>query len=65
MVESSRAYLHDRISKCWERTKSGESISLEEKAGLALAAAHANQSCVEAIELMYTAAGSSGIYKKK
>ena len=64
LVESSRVYLHDRISKCWQRTQSGESISLEEKAGLALAAAHTNQSCVEAIELMYTAAGSSGIYKK-
>jgi alkylation response protein AidB-like acyl-CoA dehydrogenase len=64
LVESSRAYLHDRIAKCWQRTQAGETISLEEKAGLALAAAHTNQSCVEAIELMYTAAGSSGIYKR-
>ena len=37
---------------------------MEEKAGLLLAAAHTNQSCVEAIELMYTAAGTTGIYKK-
>jgi alkylation response protein AidB-like acyl-CoA dehydrogenase len=64
LVRSSRAYLHDTISQCWQRTLSGETISLEEKAGLLLAAAHTNQSCVEAIELMYTAAGSSGIYKK-
>jgi alkylation response protein AidB-like acyl-CoA dehydrogenase len=64
LVQSSRIYLHDKISKCWQRILAGESISLEEKAGLALAAAHSNQSCVEAIELMYTAAGSSGIYKK-
>ena len=64
LVLSSRAYLHDTISNCWQRTMASESISLEEKAGLALAAAHTNQSCVEAIELMYTAAGSSGIYKK-
>jgi len=64
MVQSSRAYLHEKISKCWERTVAGESISLEEKAGLALAAAHTNQSCVQAVELMYTAAGSSGVYKK-
>jgi len=64
LVRSSRVYLHDTISKCWERTLAGESISLEEKAGLALAAAHTNQSCVQAVELMYTAAGSSGIYKK-
>jgi alkylation response protein AidB-like acyl-CoA dehydrogenase len=64
LVQSSRAYLHEKISKCWERTVAGESISLEEKAGLALAAAHTNQSCVQAVELMYTAAGSSGVYKK-
>ena len=63
-VRSSRVYLHDTISKCWEKVSTGESISLEEKAGLALAAAHTNQSCVQAVELMYTAAGSSGIYKK-
>ena len=64
LVRSSRVYLHDTISKCWQRISSGETISLEEKAGLLLAAAHTNKSCVEAIELMYTAAGSSGIYKK-
>jgi len=29
-----------------------------------LAATHTNQSCVEAIELMYSAAGSTGIYLK-
>jgi len=64
LVRSSRIYLHDTIDKCWRKVFSGESVSLEEKAGLALAAAHTNQSCVEAVELVYTAAGSSGIYKK-
>ena len=64
LVQSSRAYLHGQIEKCWQKTLAGETISLEEKASLMLAAAHTNQSCVEAIELMYTAAGSSGIYKK-
>ena len=64
LVRSSRIYLHDTIEKCWQRIQAGESISLEEKAGLALAASHTNQSCVQAVELMYTAAGSSGIYKR-
>jgi len=64
LVRSSRVYLHDTISRCWEKVMAAESISPEEKAGLALAAAHSNQSCVQAVELMYTAAGSSGIYKK-
>lgn len=62
LVQSSRSYLHDAIGKCWQKTVAGEIISLEEKAGLLLAATHTNQSCVEAIELMYTAVGSSGIY---
>jgi hypothetical protein len=43
-------------------TLAGEPVSLEEKASLLLAATYSNQSCVEAIELMYTAAGTSGIY---
>jgi alkylation response protein AidB-like acyl-CoA dehydrogenase len=64
LVQSSRAYLHDAISKCWQKIQAGETISLEEKAGLLLAATYTNQSCVEATELMYTAAGSSGIYLK-
>ena len=64
LVQSSRAYLHDKIARCWARVTAGETISLEEKAGLLLAATHANQSCVEAIELVYTAAGTSGIYMK-
>jgi len=62
LVQSSRAYLHEKIAQCWKKTTGGESISLEEKAGLLLAATYTNQSCVEAIELMYTAAGTNGIY---
>jgi alkylation response protein AidB-like acyl-CoA dehydrogenase len=42
----------------------GENISLEEKADLLLAATHTNQSCVEAIDLVYTSAGTNGIYMK-
>jgi alkylation response protein AidB-like acyl-CoA dehydrogenase len=62
LVQSSRAYLHGKISECWDQVNKGEMISLEEKADLLLAATHTNQSCVKAIELMYTAAGTTGIY---
>lgn len=64
LVQSSRAFLHDSLTKCWVKVLAGETISLEEKAGLLLAATHVNQSCVEAVELVYTAAGTSGIYMK-
>jgi len=64
LVQSGRIYLHEKIRNCWDRVLAGEKISLQEKAGLLLANTHVNQSCVEAVELMYTAAGSTGIYMK-
>jgi alkylation response protein AidB-like acyl-CoA dehydrogenase len=64
LVQSARIYLHQKISDCWNRVLAGESISLEEKADLLLAATHANQSCLEAVELVYTASGTNGIYLK-
>jgi alkylation response protein AidB-like acyl-CoA dehydrogenase len=62
LVQSSRAYLYQTIAESWSKTLAGEKISLEEKAGLQLAAAHANQSCFKAVDLMYSAAGSTAIY---
>lgn len=64
LVQSSRMYLHGKLAECWEKVKAGETISLEEKAGLLLAAAHVNQCSVEAVDLMYSAAGTNGIYTK-
>ncbi|HEX5652825.1 MAG TPA: hypothetical protein VFX58_07115 [Chitinophagaceae bacterium] len=62
MVQSSRAYLHHTIGECWKKTVAGKELSLEERAGLLLAATHTNQSCFSAVDLMYSAAGSSAIY---
>jgi alkylation response protein AidB-like acyl-CoA dehydrogenase len=64
LVQSARIYLHQKISDCWNKILAGETISLEEKADLLLAATHSNQSCLEAVELVYTAAGTNGIYLK-
>ena len=64
LVQSSRAYLYQTISDCWNKTLTGQNLSLEEKAGLLLAAAHTNQSCLQAVDLMYSAAGSSAIYTR-
>lgn len=64
LVQSSRAYLYKTIETCWNKTTSGGKLSLEEKAGLLLAATHTNQSCLQAVEMMYSAAGSSAIYTR-
>jgi len=62
LVQSSRSYLYGKIAESWERTLSGEKIPLEGKADLLLAAAHTNQSCARAVDLVYSAGGSSAIY---
>ncbi|HTE32822.1 MAG TPA: acyl-CoA dehydrogenase family protein [Chryseolinea sp.] len=61
-VQSSRAYLFQTIEECWNKTMAGQRLTLEERAGLLLAVTHTNQTCVQAVDLMYSAAGSSGIY---
>ncbi len=63
-VQSSRAYLFQTIAECWNKTMAGDRLTLEERAGLLLAVTHTNQTCVQAVDLMYSAAGSSGIYTR-
>jgi alkylation response protein AidB-like acyl-CoA dehydrogenase len=64
LVQSSKAFLHHQITYCWNKTLAGEPVSLEERANLLLAVTHTNQSCLQATELMYSAAGTAGIYQK-
>lgn len=64
LVQSGRAYLHNSIASCWEKIIQGETLTIEEKAGLLLSATHANQSSLQAVDLMYSAAGSHAIYTR-
>lgn len=64
MVQSSRSYLYEAIEECWEKVKAGNEVSREEKARLLLAATHTNQTCTKAVDLMYSAAGSTAIYTR-
>jgi alkylation response protein AidB-like acyl-CoA dehydrogenase len=64
LVQSSRAFLYEAIEECWEKVKAGRDITREEKARLLLAATHTNQSCTRAVDLMYSAAGSTAIYTR-
>ena len=61
-VQSGRCYLHDAIAHCWSKTSVGEKLSLEDRASLLLAVTHTNQTCVQAVDMMYSAAGTSAIY---
>jgi len=63
-VRSGRALLYDTLAAAWEKTLAGERLSLEEKADLLLATTNAVQSSAKAVELMYSAAGTTGIYTR-
>jgi indole-3-acetate monooxygenase len=64
LVQSSRAYLYEAIEECWKKVKAGDEVTREDKARLLLAATHTNQSCARAVDLMYSAAGSTAIYTR-
>ena len=64
LLQSSRAFLYEAIEECWEKVKAGNDVTREDKARLLLAATHTNQSCTKAVDLMYSAAGSTAIYTR-
>jgi len=64
IVQSAAAYLHGTLEKYWIKTQNEEVLSMEERADLLLASTYTNQSCVQAVDQMYSAAGSTAIYTK-
>jgi indole-3-acetate monooxygenase len=63
-VQSGHAYLYHVLSACWKKTLDREKLSLNERAELLLAIAHTNQTSLQAVDLMYSAAGTSAIYTR-
>jgi alkylation response protein AidB-like acyl-CoA dehydrogenase len=61
ILRSARLLLYDTMDLAWQATLAEEEISLEQKANLLLAMAHASSSSVQAVELVYKVAGTSGI----
>lgn len=64
VLRSARAYLHDRIGYGWDRACSGAELSLEEKAEVLLAAVQAIDASYQAVELAFSAAGTSAIHRQ-
>jgi indole-3-acetate monooxygenase len=62
LVRSARLYLFDSLERLWSVvTETGEA-PMEARAQVRLAASHAVASAVQAVDLMYTAAGASALY---
>jgi alkylation response protein AidB-like acyl-CoA dehydrogenase len=64
ILRAGRVLLYDTLSDMWQATLAGETFSLTQKADVLLAMTHAVSSAVRAVELMYSVAGTSGIYTR-
>ena len=64
ILRAGRVFLYDTLRDTWEAIVAGETLSLRHKADVLLAMTHAVQSAVQAVELMYRVAGTSGIYTR-
>jgi alkylation response protein AidB-like acyl-CoA dehydrogenase len=62
LVAAGRAYLLETLGGLWTRVQSGDAPSLADRGALWLAATAAAHDALEAIERLYTAAGSSAVY---
>src|SRR6516225_416538 len=62
LYRSGRAFLYDSVDESWAAVQAGRKIEITQLAMLRLARTHAVQAAVQAIDLMYTAAGGSSVY---
>jgi alkylation response protein AidB-like acyl-CoA dehydrogenase len=63
LVRSARSYLYDRLAWGWEQTVAGVELTLEQRSEMLLACVQAIAAAAQAVDLVYSAAGTSAIYK--
>jgi alkylation response protein AidB-like acyl-CoA dehydrogenase len=64
VLRAGRLLLYDTLSEAWQAVLARETFPLRQKADLLLAMTHAVNSAVAAVELVYSVAGTSGIYTR-
>lgn len=62
-VASSRAYLADAVGRAWDLAQAGGDMPAEARRDLRLAASHAVEQCVGAVDRMYLLGGGSSVHK--
>ena len=62
LVESGHAYVRGLLAEQWVAVGDGHRPTMADRGALWLAAAHAGQTALEAIELLYGAAEADAVY---
>jgi len=62
LVQAAHAWLYTSVAQAWEDVQAGRTLSNKQLALLRLARAHALSAGVQAVDLIYTAAGSAAVY---
>ena len=62
LVEAGHRHLRETLNDVWVNVQDGHTPTVTDRGRLWLAATHAAHSALDAIGLLYTAAGASGIY---
>lgn len=63
LIRSARAYLMETIEAAWEAASKDGEITVAHRRDIRLATTHAAQSAARAVDLMYTLAGGSSVYR--
>jgi alkylation response protein AidB-like acyl-CoA dehydrogenase len=61
LLGGARSYIYETIGRVWESASAGNFITMEQKADLQLAGAHAVRAACDAIELLAASAGGSAM----
>ena len=63
LVGAARAYLFSELGMMWDDAVAGRAMSLRARATVRLAACHATQCAIQAVDLMYQAAGGAALFQ--
>lgn len=64
MVDSGRVYLRSTLERVWGKVAGGDAPTLADRGELWTAATHAGHTALDAIDLLYTAAGADAVYRR-
>lgn len=62
-TRSGRAFLLDELGACWDDARAGRDIALQRRALVRLAACHATQCAIKAVDLMYASGGGTSLFE--